>query len=74
LGDQLSILTELFYVFCQSLQANSRIEVQLGHDFFPSNPFKVIIHELSYQSTAYSVVVVKQTTKVAKMELSAISS
>jgi hypothetical protein len=73
LCDQLSIRTELFYVLCQSLEANSRIVAQLGHDFFPSNPFQVIIHEFSYQSTAYSVVVAKQTMKEAKMEFSSIS-
>jgi len=66
-------MTELFYVFCPSLEENSRIALQLGRDFFPSNPFQVIIHEFSYQSTAYSVAVVKQATKEAKMEFSAIS-
>jgi len=66
-------MTELFYVFCHSLEANSRIVLQLSHDFFPSNPFQVIIHEFSYQSTAYNMAVVKQVTKEAKMEFSAIS-
>jgi hypothetical protein len=46
-------LTEVFYCFTQSLQANTGIEPRLGHDRSLPSPFRFIINHLSYYSTQY---------------------
>jgi hypothetical protein len=48
-------LTEVCHGFRQSLQANTGIVYQLGHDCFLPNPFKFTIHLSPYHSTLYSL-------------------
>jgi hypothetical protein len=43
-------MTEVFRGFPQSLQANTRIIPEFGHDRFPPNPFKFIFHQSSRHS------------------------
>jgi hypothetical protein len=53
-GDALgqnSVLTEIFRAFSQSLQADAGMIPQLGHHCFFQNPFRFIIHLLSYHLT-----------------------
>jgi hypothetical protein len=51
-----------FFCFPQPLQANAGIVPCLGHEHFLPNPFKIIIHLSSIQSTLYG----RNTRSVAK--------
>jgi len=73
LGEQLAIMTELFYVFLSLPWGKFQDITAIRSWLLPFKPIPSHVHEFSYQSTAHSVAVVKQATKEAKMEFSAIS-
>jgi hypothetical protein len=54
-GGSPAILTYIFCVFPQSLQANVCVVLKLGYDWFLPHPFQFIIHWSSYHSALWNL-------------------